>query len=150
MFPYQRILVPVDGSQASNHALVAALQFARSGGGRVRVVHDINDLAYLVPYEGAQAVIAKARSDARQVVDAALAICQSAGVPADSRVVEKAGRRLGDAIADEALDWAADLVVIGSHGRRGVQRLLLGSGAEEIVRLAPVPVLVIRERPPAS
>jgi nucleotide-binding universal stress UspA family protein len=148
--PYQRILVPVDGSEPSNRALVEALQLARTAGGRVRVVHDVNDLAYLVPYEGAESVIEQARTDARQVIDAALAVCQSAGVPADSEVVEEAGRRLGDAVAEAARGWNADLVVIGTHGRRGMQRLLLGSGAEEIIRLASVPVLVVRQRGAAA
>jgi nucleotide-binding universal stress UspA family protein len=55
------------------------------------------------------------------------------------------GRRLGEAIADEAGTWNADLVVIGSHGRRGLQRLLIGSGAEQVLRLSPVPVLLVRD-----
>ena len=47
-------------------------------------------------------------------------------------------------MADDATKWDADLVVIGSHGRHGLGRLLLGSGAEEILRLAPVPTLMVR------
>jgi nucleotide-binding universal stress UspA family protein len=51
-------------------------------------------------------------------------------------------------VADAARDWKADLVVVGSHGRRGLGRVLLGSGAEDILRLAPVPVLVVRTPAP--
>ena len=47
-------------------------------------------------------------------------------------------------ISSAALRWNADLIVVGNHGRRGVGRVLLGSGAEEIVRHAPVPVMVVR------
>jgi len=79
------------------------------------------------------------------VINSAAAICQAAGVSVDRRLVEAPGRRLGDVVADEANGWEADLVVIGTHGRRGLQRLLLGSGAEQVLRLAPVPVLVVRD-----
>jgi nucleotide-binding universal stress UspA family protein len=58
--------------------------------------------------------------------------------------VDKPYRRLGESVADEAADWGADLVVIGTHGRRGLGRLLLGSGAEQVLRLSGVPVLVVR------
>jgi nucleotide-binding universal stress UspA family protein len=51
---------------------------------------------------------------------------------------------LGESVADEAADWGADLVVLGTHGRRGLGRVLLGSGAEQVIRLCPVPVLVVR------
>ena len=54
---YRRILVPVDGSDASNRALVTALQLARDVGGRVLVLHDISDLSYLSPYTDARALI---------------------------------------------------------------------------------------------
>ena len=53
-------------------------------------------------------------------------------------------RRLGEVVADEARQWPADLIVVGTHGRRGVARALLGSGAEQVIRLAPVPVLAVR------
>jgi nucleotide-binding universal stress UspA family protein len=52
--------------------------------------------------------------------------------------------RLGEAVAREAQQWDADLIAVGTHGRRGLGRVLLGSGAEQIIRVAPVPVLVIR------
>jgi nucleotide-binding universal stress UspA family protein len=50
-------------------------------------------------------------------------------------------------VAQEAASWEADLVVVGTHGRRGLRRMLLGSGAESVIRLANVPVLVIRGDP---
>lgn len=147
MPPYRRILVPVDGSEPSNRALTTALQLARDAGGRVCVLHDIDELQYLVPYADPGALIEAVRSQGRQVLRAALAMCASAGVPADSLLVEGVGRRLGEAVADQAVSWNADLVVIGSHGRRGLKRVLLGSGAEQILRLSPVPTLVVRDRP---
>lgn len=148
---YKRILVPVDGSDASNRALVTALQLARDVGGRVLVLHDVSDLSYLSPYTDARAVMELAHAEGERVLDAALEICRSAGVPAERRLVEGVGHRLGEVVSDAAVAWNADLIVLGSHGRRGLQRLLLGSGAEQILRLAPVATLVVRDpRPPAS
>jgi nucleotide-binding universal stress UspA family protein len=143
---FRRILVPVDGSDTANKALVAALQLARDAGGRVRVVHSLDELAYLSGYEYGGDVLRMARTEAERVLHEALEIARASGVPADSRMVEIAGRRLGEVIAEEARAWEADLVVVGTHGRRGIERVLLGSGAEQVIRLAPVPVLAVRSQ----
>jgi nucleotide-binding universal stress UspA family protein len=141
---YKRILVPVDGSETSNKALVAALQMAREGGGRVRLVHTLDELAYLTGFEVSGDLIRLAREYAGKVLQDALEVAKSAGVPADSKLVGGTGARLGEVVAAEAQAWEADLVVVGTHGRRGVSRVLLGSGAEQVLRLAPVPVLAVR------
>jgi len=52
--------------------------------------------------------------------------------------------RVSEAVIQQTKEWGADLIVIGTHGRRGANRLLLGSDAEQIMRLAPVPVLLVR------
>ena len=141
---YKRILVPVDGSETSTKALVAALQLARESGGRVRLVHTLDELAYLSGFEVSGDLIRLAREYAGKLLQDALEVAKSAGVPADSKLVEGAGARLGEVVASEAQAWEADLVVVGTHGRRGVSRVLLGSGAEQVLRLAPVPVLAVR------
>lgn len=145
---YKRILVPVDGSTTANKALVAALQLARDAGGRVRLVHVVEELAFLDGYDmaGNQAaeVLRIMRESSQRVLGDALAIARSAGVEADQELLEKFGERLGDVVAQAATQWNADLIVVGTHGRRGLGRVVLGSGAEQIIRLAPVPVLVIR------
>lgn len=147
---YKRILVPVDGSETSNKALVAALQLARESGGRVRLVHALDELAYLTGYEYSADLLAVARDYAKKVLDDALAMTQSAGVPADTKLMEVPGGRLGELVAEEARSWDADLVVVGTHGRRGVGRVLLGSGAEQVLRMAPVPVLAVRSTEPKT
>jgi len=141
---YRRILVPVDGSPTSNKALVAALEMAREGGGRVRLVHVVDELAYLTGFEPSAIIIDTVRTQAQKVATAALEIANAAGVPAESDVIDRPGDRLGDVVAAEARKWEADLIVVGTHGRRGFSRALLGSGAEQVIRMAPVPVLVIR------
>ena len=145
---YKRILVPVDGSEGSEKALVAALQLAGESGGRVRLVHDLDELAYLTGYEFTADVLQVAREFAQKVLDDGLAMAKAAGVPADAKLLDTAGGRLGEVVAEEARQWEADLVVVGTHGRRGVSRVLLGSGAEQVLRLAPVPVLAVRDRQP--
>ena len=148
MSDFKRILVPCDGSEVSNRALVSALQIARDGGGRVRVLHVLDQIDYLAggyEYAGA-AVLEELQRQSRKVLEDAAAICQSAGVPYDTVLVDEPGSRLGDKVADQALTWDADLVVVGTHGRKGLSRAILGSGAEQIVRFAPVSVLVVREK----
>ncbi|MDP3797007.1 MAG: universal stress protein [Polaromonas sp.] len=144
---YKRILVPVDGSETSNRALVTALQFARDFGGRVRLVHVVEDLTYVTGddpsgYSGKLATVM--REAGERILAGGLAIAQSAGVQADSMLFDNPGERLAETVADAARRWNADLIVAGTHGRRGLGRVLMGSGAEQIVRLAPVPVLVVR------
>jgi nucleotide-binding universal stress UspA family protein len=144
MRAYRRIMIPVDGSPTSNQALVAALQIARDSGGRVRLVHVVDAFAYLTGFEASAVVYEEIRKGAQRVLTAALEIANAAGVPVDTMLVDEPGRRLGECIADEAGKWEADLVVVGTHGRRGIARALLGSGAEQVIRLSPTPVLVIR------
>lgn len=144
MKSYRRIAVPVDGSPTSNKALVAALQIARDGGGRVRLLHQVDELAYLTGFEAADVVMDEIRKGSRRVLTAAFEMATAAGVHAETQMMDRPGERLGESVAREAHDWDADLIVVGTHGRRGVQRVLLGSGAEQIIRVAPVPVLVIR------
>jgi nucleotide-binding universal stress UspA family protein len=84
------------------------------------------------------------RDSGMQVLNDAMTIAKAAGVEADTVLFDTLGERLAEAVAEAARQWKADLVVVGTHGRRGVGRMLLGSGAEQVIRLAPVPVLVIR------
>ncbi len=145
---FKRILVPLDGSETSNKALVAALQLARQAGGRVRLMHVIEELAYLSgfdQYGGYSGDLVRImRENATKILDDGMAIALSAGVEADQMLVDRVGERLGEMVSDAAKRWNADLIVVGTHGRRGIGRVLVGSGAEQIIRLAPVPVLVIR------
>ena len=68
----------------------------------------------------------------------------SAGVEAETLLFTSPVKRVCGVVVEQAKTWKADLIVIGTHGRHGVGRLLLGSDAEQILRLAPVPVLLVR------
>ena len=145
---FRRILVAVDGSDTANKALAAAIHLAKEMNGRVRLVHVIEELGYLIgfdQYAGYAGDLIKIMHDTgNEILEGGLAVAQAASVEADCMLYDKAGERLADAISDAAKRWDADLIVVGTHGRHGVGRILMGSGAEQITRLAPVPVLVVR------
>jgi len=144
MPPFQKILVPVDGSSTSNQALDYALKLAKEDHSQVRALHAIDELGYLSSYEYSGELMDSARKNGSQVLQNAVVAAQAMNVPADTKLVDLPGQRLGQTVADEAASWGADLVVVGTHGRRGVGRVLLGSGAEQIVRMSPVAVLTVR------
>ena len=141
---FKRILVPYDGSAPCVKALVHATQLAREEQAWVRLVHVVDGLEAVTGVHYSHAALDEARRHGERVLADGAAICRAAGIPHDSQLVDRMGRRLGEAVADEAGKWNADLVVIGSHGRRGVQRLLIGSGADQILRASDVPVLLAR------
>lgn len=147
---YQRILVGVDGSAASERGLAEAVRIARQGGAKLRIVHVLGELALMAGVPEAaylDAVLAEARRGGEQVVAKARAAAEAAGVAPEAEVVETVGRPIGDVLADEVVQWRADLVVLGTHGRRGLRRMVLGSDAEQVVRTSPVPVLLVRAPP---
>jgi len=145
---YSRILIAVDGSPTSEHALQHAISLAKGLSAALRVVH-IVDMGVL-PLGPELAIdignILKARRAAgEQVHKMARETCDAAGVEAEIRLVETGTptQRIATVIAEEAAAWPADLVVTGTHGRTGVQRMLLGSVADGIARVLPVPVLLV-------
>src|SRR5512146_32666 len=143
---YQNILVPVDGSDTAERALREAIQLARSLSSRIRVIHVVNSTPWIA--QGAPGVIeellSQVRSTAEPIVHEAKATVRSADIEVDDRIIEAIGERAGEIIVAEANDWPAELIVCGTHGRRGLKRLLVGGDAEYIVRHSPVPVLLIR------
>ncbi len=146
---YQRILVPIDGSPTSEKALDAAIGLAKTFAGRLRLVYVLEDSLRMTGYDvyggSPPSLYEELRNWGDQLLQQGLEKVRAAGVDVDAMLVDEAvGLRLGEAVADAAKRWNADLVVLGTHGRRGVARALLGSGAEQVIRLAPVPVLVVR------
>jgi len=141
---FKKILVPIDGSDTSDKAMRMALDMTREALGTVRFVHVIDDDRYLSSYEFSADLRTYGEKNAKALLQKAMDAAAGMGVNAQSQVLDKPGQRLGESVADEAADWGADLVVLGTHGRRGLGRVLLGSGAEQVIRLCPVPVLVVR------
>jgi nucleotide-binding universal stress UspA family protein len=144
---YGKILVPVDGSDASNAGLVEAIKVAKNRGGAIRLVHVENENILMTPYDAGFAYpqVSEALREYGQIVlkDAA-AMVRGAGVAADTICEDARGEQVGSHIVRLAREWPADLIVMGTHGRRGVRRIVLGSDAEFVVRHTPVPVLLVR------
>ena len=90
------------------------------------------------------------RENGRVLLEQAVAEVAKQGYQADSALRESFSGRAADEIVAEARECKADLIVLGTHGRRGVSRLVMGSDAEQVVRDAPVPVLLVRAQEPAG
>ena len=145
---YQRILVPIDGSATATRGLDEAIRLCRATGGSMRVLHVMDDLVFISGFESgasyARDVYPRLRKRSEQLLEAGRKRAEAAGVGADKVLVECYARRTSEVVCEQAIAWHADLIVVGTHGRRGVRRMMLGSDAEQIVREAPVPVLVVR------
>ncbi|TAM08050.1 MAG: universal stress protein [Paraburkholderia sp.] len=151
---YQKILVAVDGSDTSKHALAEALRVARLTGGSIRVSIVIDVVApfgFGMTYVPAE-LISGFREDALKRLEAARSQVEAAGVPCDTELLEL--HELADDIAGclvrDAERYGADLAVLGTHGRRGVRRAVVGSVAESFVRQASCPVLLVRGAEPEA
>jgi nucleotide-binding universal stress UspA family protein len=154
MSTYHQILVPVDGSPTSEKALNEAIRLAQLTGARLRLVHVVDELSYVNGFEPAMNYLNEIIPLMREAGEKLLAHerqkALDKGVDADSVLIVEGPGRICDHVAEQARRIKADLIVVGSHGRRGIGRVLLGSDAEQIVRHAPVPVLVVRGDPSAG
>ena len=151
---YDRILVSVDGSPTSDKGLTEAIALARLTGGRIKLLHVFEPPFLAIGSESAlmrgEDIYNVARDAGEHVLARASAQVNASGVEAAQVLLESEGRRLCDLVTETALAWGASLIVLGSHGRRGLQRMLLGSDAEQILRTAPVPVLLARDTDPRT
>jgi nucleotide-binding universal stress UspA family protein len=142
---YQKLLVPVDGSPTAMHGLDEAIRVAQLSGGAIRVVH-VLDQHFAPGLEFCTAdVLGALQQVGADIVGAARARVSASGVPVEAEVAEALSGTVAEVVVDQARQWGADLIVIGTHGRRGVRRLMIGSDAEQIVRMASIPVLLVRD-----
>ena len=144
---YQHILVPVDGSPTSDGGLEEAIKLARVTGGRVRLLHVAGLMPLSMNTAGYGAVSGDVRRLVRESAEKILAMAKAkveqGGIAVDAVLVEGSADRLVEHVADQVKTWGADLIVLGTHGRHGLGRLLMGSHAEEVLRAANVPVLLV-------
>lgn len=144
---YQRILVAVDGSATSGRALQEAIKLA-AGKAQLRLIY-VTEEIYPLDTEGYAyidyaALREAVRHTGERVLAQAAETTRRSGATAETALLEAGGRRVADVVASEAQNWPADLIAIGTHGRSGLSRLLLGSVAEGVTRGASVPVLLVR------
>jgi nucleotide-binding universal stress UspA family protein len=150
---YKRILVPVDGSATSNAGLREALKLVRGRGAKLCLLHVMDEHMVFISPEAApnmQIIVDSMRSDGGKVLARAALAARGKGIKTQTALVESRGLRVSDTIVREAKRWRADIIVMGTHGRRGVNRLIMGSDADLVVRYAGVPVLLVHGRAPSK
>jgi nucleotide-binding universal stress UspA family protein len=141
---FRRILVAVDGEPIAAHAVDIAAELARQAGAELAFIHVIDPALVNAADTGLQPqmLVASAKEEARKLIaDLRKHLSETLAVLEFIQIGSAASE-----IVSAARDWPADLVVIGSHGRGGLKRALMGSVAEAVMRQAPCPVLVARTR----
>jgi len=135
---YKRILLAVDDDAASDAVALEAERMARTGGARIKVLHVAQEPIDTMSYA------ASSRSIGARVA-AGERLLARIGERLRSEMLEVVGGNTTQPILETALLWKADLIVMGTHGRRGIPRLAMGSDAEDVLRASPVPVLLTRQ-----
>jgi nucleotide-binding universal stress UspA family protein len=144
---YGKILVPVDGSETSMRGLNEAIKIAKAQGSQLRLVNIVNEYILDITYSAGvfpQNLIDSLVKTGRSVLEAGESAAKKEGVKVDTVLLESIGGVAADLILAQAKAWQPDLIVMGTHGRRGLARLALGSDAEQVVRAAAVPVMLVR------
>jgi nucleotide-binding universal stress UspA family protein len=146
---YARILIGIDGSFPAAAAFEEAVKLAKEQGAKLRIVHVV-DQGLTVPADIPSPNLAETdpalEEEGRSILESARDRARKAGVEPETVLLAEATHQPGRLIVEQAEQWPADLIVCGTHGRRGVRRLLLGSDSEYVVRHTPVPVLLVRAK----
>ncbi len=143
---FNHILVPIDGSETSMYAISKASQLALAFGSRVTLIHVIDNYPFIgvgADYAlGQNEYLAAATSSANAALARGVAALAAEGLLSDQRVID--GHVVHEGIVDTANAVGADLIVMGSHGRAGIEKLLLGSVTQRVLQDASMPVLVVK------
>lgn len=146
---YQRILVAIDGSTTSLRGLDEAIRLARVTGGTLLLVHIVDELKYVTGFETFAAygsdLLPLMTKAGEEILQQGGERAANAGVQVETVLYTSLAGRVCDIVVEQATAWGAELIVIGTHGRKGVGRVLMGSDAEQVLRLAPVPVLLVKD-----
>lgn len=150
---FTNILLATDGSAASDQAAQLAVNLASTHGARLTALYVVDPYPYIGVGEasavGFQAYMSAAYEHAAQAHSKIAALCDKQARPVDLQLRRGEDSSAADCIVQTARDEGSDLIVVGSHGRSGVARLMLGSIAAKVVAQSPLPVLVARQRSPA-
>ncbi|STY29896.1 universal stress protein [Legionella wadsworthii] len=141
---YKQIMVAVDDSEASVLALKEAIKLAKNQKSKICVIHIVDTL-----YEGdvdRESFVELTKQQGQQVLNSMKKILSRSKVEFDMKLTELTPSKpqIAEKLIDEAKGFSADLIVIGTHSRRGIHHLLSGSVAEEIMRISKTPVLLIK------
>ena len=146
---FKSILVPLDGSEPSQDGLQQAIDIARGDKATLHLLHVIDSFPVMFELSSQtsfETMKQQLRSWSEGMLETARRKAAEQGVNAQVIVRELVTGRVSDTIVDVARDAACDLVVMGTHGRRGLRRMMLGSDAESVVRTCRIPVLLVPQR----
>ena len=150
---YEKILVPFDGSPTSEQALKEAAGLALKTGAQVRLLYIVDPLTHAIGFVRPEVYQREFLPAAVRAGEALLHKAReqlaAQGIPAETRLVENMDAQVAALVIEDARQWGARLIVLGTQGRRGLERMFLGSDAEQIARTSPVPVLLVRLPAPA-
>jgi len=144
---YKQLLVPVDGSEPSMLGLAEAIKIAKSDGSKLHLVHVVDEVMPFgvdIPGKYLEQFIDALRVRGKEILGKAERVVFEHALKSEGILLETIGGGAADQIVAHAKHCNADLIVMGTHGRRGLRRLALGSDAELVVRSSPVPVLLVR------
>jgi len=149
MGAYRKILVAVDGSPASSKGLREAIRLARAEGAKLFIMHVVDEFQAFAAMDGLVGLpgadlLSALREGGKRILAKAVGIALKQKIKPKGILREMLSGPAAYPIVREARKLRADLIVLGTHGRRGVRRLVLGSDAEQVVRTASVPVLLVR------
>jgi nucleotide-binding universal stress UspA family protein len=150
MIHLARILCPTDYSATSDNAVRYAVEFARKVGAHVRFVHILSPGTVPEKPVIAPELLSAQPEEEDSLPDnfsRVLMAEKKKGLNADFRVLKGEAHSV---IAEQANSWGADLIIMGSHGRTGLNRLMMGSVAEEVFRSSDIPVLLVKEKAAAK
>jgi nucleotide-binding universal stress UspA family protein len=147
---FKKILVPVDGSRTSDLGLNLAMGMAREGDSTLYLLHVVPQFIFMQDAIGgavyADRLFEGMREGGRQIIGKAEQKVRAKGLKYRAILVEEPAARVSEVIVEQAKKMKADVIVLGTHGRRGLDRIVMGSDAEGVVRQAPVPVLLVRSK----
>jgi len=149
MSAYRKILVAVDGSPASGKGLREAIRLARAERAKLFILHVVDEFQAFAAMDGLVGLpgadlLSALREGGKRILAKAVGIALKQKIKPKGILREMLSGPAAYPIVREARKLRADLIVLGTHGRRGVRRLVLGSDAEQVVRTASVPVLLVR------
>ncbi|AEH39379.1 universal stress protein [Halopiger xanaduensis] len=147
-YPYQTVLVPTDGSTCAREAVETAADVTTANGATLHLL-TVVDIASLGIDVRSDIQIAQLEETADAILEEAAAVAETAGAEPATETVEY-GPSIHEAILSYIQDHDIDLIVVGTHGRTGFDRYVLGSVTEYLVRTSPIPVLAVREPSPEA
>ncbi|WP_133137913.1 universal stress protein [Legionella rowbothamii] len=147
---YKKIMLAIDGSDTSNSAIEEVIKLIKSQDAELKIIHVVDEslIYYGGPGFDYSAYIEVLRNEGQDILNKAKQfIAEQVPIKVETELLELGqlqGGRIAELIVEATKEWPADLLVLGTHGRKGFSHFLLGSVAEHVMRIASTPVLLVR------